>query len=386
VTDTGTGTGTDTGTDQARPDGAQRRPGPAAPLNADDRSPAELRPGEWLSAHVYYAGDRDPLLAECVGPLLTRVRDEGLAERCHFLRHWLEGAHVRVRVRPTDTAAVPALTAAVEEAVGDFLSRRPSVYDPAIDLCDDQYRQRFRLEFSDAQWEARYGPDTVRMPRRPNDSLAYLGYEPELERYGGPAGVALSEWHAEHSSDLVASLLASANTQVGSVRLGLAAQLTATLALAVLDDTDRTVAFFGQRMADWEPLFKDRYGTYSDAYARMAGPVGDKIEALHAGILGGQPDRLTGFLRRWAEHGAELRARIDEEAARGALVFPSAARTADGTAPPVPVDAATARAALLAGFVHMGCNRLGVTSGNEDYLAYLLRRALLERIPGQESH
>ncbi|MFE0765765.1 lantibiotic dehydratase C-terminal domain-containing protein [Streptomyces smyrnaeus] len=365
-----------TGIDRARPAARQRRPGPAAPLNADDRPPAELGPGEWLSAHVYYAGDRDPLLGECVGPLFERLRAEGLADCCFFLRHWLEGPHVRLRARPTGTDAIPALTAAIEEAVGDFLRRRPSVYDPAADLTDEQYRERFRLEFSDAQWDARYGPDTVRMPRRPNDSLAYLGYQPELERYGGPAGVALSEWHADRSSSLVASLLASANTQVGSVRLGLAAQLTATLALTVLGDTERTVSFFERRMADWEPLFKERYGTYAAAYRRMAGPVGDKVEALHAGVLGGRPDRLTGFLRRWAEHGAELRARIDEEARRGALVFPAG----DGTGSPVPVDAGTARAALLAGFVHMGCNRLGVTVGNEDYLAYLLRRALRERV------
>ncbi|MGP3988815.1 lantibiotic dehydratase C-terminal domain-containing protein [Streptomyces sp. 3N207] len=367
-----------TDTDQARPPAEQRSTGPAAPLNADDRPPAELRPGEWLSAHVYYAGDRDPLLGECVGPLFERLRGEGLAECCYFLRHWLEGPHVRLRVRPVHTDAIPALTAAIEGAVGDFLGRRPSVYDPAVDLTDEQYRERFRLEFSDAQWDARYGPGTVRMPRRPNDSLAYLGYEPELERYGGPAGVALAEWHADRSSTLVASLLASTNTQVGSVRLGLAAQLTATLALTVLDDTERTVAFFEQRMADWAPLFKARYGTYAAAYQRMAGPVGDKVEALHAGVLGGQPELLAGFLCRWAEHGTELRARIDEEARRGALVFPSG----DGTGAPVAVGAETARAALLAGIVHMGCNRLGVTVGNEDYLAYLLHRALRERVQG----
>ncbi|MGI5351370.1 lantibiotic dehydratase C-terminal domain-containing protein [Streptomyces sp. CA-250714] len=367
-----------TDTDRTRPAPVQRRPGPAAPLNADDRPPAELRPGEWLSAHVYYAGDRDPLLGECAGPLFERLRGEGLADCCYFLRHWLEGPHVRLRMRPTSTDAIPALTAAVEEAVGGFLRSHPSVYDPAIDLSDEQYRERFRLEFSDAQWEARYGPGTVRMPRRPNDSLAYLGYEPELERYGGPIGVALAEWHADRSSSLVASLLSSANTQVGSVRLGLAAQLTATLALTVLDDTERTVAFFTRRMADWEPLFKDRYDTYAAAYQRMAGPMGDKVEALHTGVLGGQPELLTGFLRRWAEHGTELRTRIDEEAARGALVFPSG----DGTGTPVPVDAETARTALLAGLTHMGCNRLGVTVGNEDYLAYLLRRALRERVQG----
>ncbi|WP_327391781.1 thiopeptide-type bacteriocin biosynthesis protein [Streptomyces sp. NBC_01186] len=363
-----------------RPDGAahtEPHPEAATPLNADDRSPAELRLGEWLSAHVYYSADRDSLLSDCVRPLFARLRGEGLADGCYFLRYWLEGTHVRLRIRPVSLTAVPALTSIVEEEVGAYLRRCPSSTDPAVQPSDAQYREHFLLEFSEAQWNARYGPGTTRMPRRPDNSLAYLGYEPELERYGGSAGVAIAEWHAEHSSDLVLGLLASPGIRTGSGRLGTAAQLMATLALSLLEDTDRAVAFLAGRMADWEAQFQERHDTYDAAYRRMAGPLGDKVEALHAGVLGGRPELLTGFLRRWAEHGAELRARIDEAAERGELAFPI-----DGTGAARPVGPQQARRALLAGFTHMMCNRLGVTLGNEDYLVYVLHRALTERVQG----
>jgi len=317
-------------------------------------------------------------LSECVRPLFARLRGERLADGCYFLRYWLEGAHVRLRIRPVSLTAVPALTGIIEEEVGAYLRRCPSSLDPAAQPSDEQYREHFLLEFSEAQWNARYGPDTTRMPRRPDNSLAYLGYEPELERYGGPVGVALAEWHAEHSSDLVLGLLASGAGRTGSVRLGIAAQLMATLVLSLLEDTDRAVAFLAGRIADWEAQFQERRGTYDAAYGRMAGPLGDKVEALHAGVLGGRPELLTGFVRRWAEHGAELRTRIDGAAERGELVFPMA----DGAGTARTVRLQQARTALLAGFIHMTCNRLGVTLGNEDYLAHVLRRALIDRVQG----
>lgn len=347
---------------------------PLTPLNADLRPPEALRPGDWLSAHVYYAGERDTLLADCVAPLYDRLHADGLVTSSHFLRHWLEGAHLRLRLKPVD-GAVPAVREAVENAVGDFLRARPSVYEPATDLTDAQYKQRFLLEFSEAQWDARYGPGTTRMARRANNSLAYLEYLPELGRYGGPAGVELAEWQAGRSSGAVLELMRSANVHVGSVRLGIAAQMMVTLAFALLGDVERTVAFLERRNADWQAMFQERYGEYDAAYARMAPSLRGRVDELHEGVLRGDRDRLAGFVRRWAEHGEELRGRTDALAEAGLLHFPAAD---GGSASPAGPE--RARNELLAGFTHMTCNRLGVTVGNEDYLAYVLRRALLEQL------
>ncbi|MFG3254753.1 lantibiotic dehydratase C-terminal domain-containing protein [Streptomyces sp. NPDC048172] len=353
---------------------------PATPLNADDRDPGELRPGEWLSAHVYHAGDRDPLLVECVAPLFARLRAEGLADGCYFLRHWLEGPHLRLRIRPASDIedTLPRVREEVETAVHAYLRDTPSHYTPESDLSDAQYRQRFLLEFSEEQWQERYGPELVRMPRRPNDSLAYVAYEPELERYGGPAGVELAEWQADRSGALVLELLESADTRVTSVRLGLTGQVMAALALGVLEDVPRTLAFLEWRVASWEHLFRDRHAEYEAAYRRMAPSLGARVEALYEGVVRGRTERLPGFVRRWAEHGAELRGRIDEAAERGELRF----RMPDGSGGTAvrAVSARDARTALLATFTHMTCNRLGVTVGSEDYLGYVLSAAFRDRL------
>ena len=56
---------------------------------------------EWLSFHVFYAANSNPILVEGVTPVIRRLRAEGLIERWFFIRYWLEGPHVRLRVHPT---------------------------------------------------------------------------------------------------------------------------------------------------------------------------------------------------------------------------------------------------------------------------------------------
>jgi hypothetical protein len=346
-------------------------PPPFTPLNADDVTPEELPPGAWLSVHVHHARNREHMLAECVAPLFERLRAEGLVDGCYFLRHYLEGAHLRLRLHPTP-GSIPEIRRILEPAVEDYFRRVPSNYDPDNDLTDAQYKQRFLMEFSEAQWDERYGTGATHMPRRPYDSLAYVKYEPEYDRYGGPEGVELAEWHADRSAATVIDLVRSTKTWSGSVRLGLGLQLTATLAFAVLGDEARTVAYLDRRMHDWEKLFSERYDEYAAAYERMAPSLARRVDDLRAGVLAGETERLAGFVRRWAEHAAELRERIEDAAGRGALVFP----VADGSGERRAVGAETAKAALLPNYSHMTANRLGVTNGSEDYLAYLLRRTL----------
>ena len=59
------------------------------------------------------------------------------------------------------------------------------------------------MEFPEAERRRRYRTRTAGCGLRPNNSCSYEPYEPEYGKYGGPAGVALAEWHFEHSSDLV---------------------------------------------------------------------------------------------------------------------------------------------------------------------------------------
>ncbi|MGW5640608.1 lantibiotic dehydratase C-terminal domain-containing protein, partial [Streptomyces sp. NPDC003832] len=56
-------------------------------------------PGAWQAVHVFYAANPQPLLVNCVGPLISELREDGLLAGHFFINYWLEGPHVRLRPR-----------------------------------------------------------------------------------------------------------------------------------------------------------------------------------------------------------------------------------------------------------------------------------------------
>jgi thiopeptide-type bacteriocin biosynthesis protein len=346
------------------------------PLNCERRPPSELKPGDWLSAHIYYAYDRTPLLTQCVGQLIAKLRADDLISGYFFVRHWLEGSHLRLRIRP-DFDRLPEVCELVEAEVRGFLDREPSVYLPERDLSDEQYKQRFLLEFSPEQWTQRYGADG-RMPRNEYNTLDYFEYAPEVERYGGPRGLELAEWHAERSSDIVVKLLGTNNVHVRSVLLGLATQLMLAMTCAFMDSPERIARFFADYLKSWEGMFGSEHERYEQAYQEMSTRLRSRVQLVHAAVSGGQPGDLPEPVREWARHSAELREHLARAADGGLLRCPAtgqAVRSSTGE------DWDNALSHLVRSYVHMTNNRLGVSVASENYLSYVLRRAITDLFP-----
>lgn len=68
---------------------------------------------EWVSLHLFHAGDLDRLLVECLHPLASRMRDRGAIADFFYLRYWNGGPHIRLRL-----LASPADAPGVSDAVG----------------------------------------------------------------------------------------------------------------------------------------------------------------------------------------------------------------------------------------------------------------------------
>ena len=72
---------------------------------------------------------RSPLLLQCVGPLVDELDADGLLAGYFFINYWLEGPHVRLRLRPA-TPAAERRGAAPRRGGGDaFLRSRPALYN-----------------------------------------------------------------------------------------------------------------------------------------------------------------------------------------------------------------------------------------------------------------
>jgi hypothetical protein len=334
----------------------------------------------WLSLHVFYTGSLTPLLVECVEPLVRRLREQDLISRYFFIRYWLEGPHVRLRLLPAPDADPDEVTRLAEAEIAAYLRRRPALYEPHYPGVEDAYRELGMAEYGERWWTDRFGPDGV-MDYRPTNSVHRIAYEPEYDRYGGPAGVELAEWHFEHSSDLVLRLSGTANVHVRPVLLGMAAQLSLAMSLAFLDTPESVALFLGRYRAFWQASYArpgDTEAGYEKGYDRIAEELAGRVAAVRAAVAQHRAnpaapwdDRTSPLEGDWIRHCHELRERVGALADAGGIVLRG---KDDGR--PVRPDRETVPMLLLSSYLHMTNNRLSVSITDEIYLSYLLERAL----------
>jgi len=326
---------------------------------------------DWISLHVFYAANSNPLLVDCVVPLVRELREQGLLRRWFFIKYWLEGPHVRLRLLPERAVDAARVRDAAQDALSAFLRRRPALYEADRDNSGDLFKQMFLAEYGEQRWNQEYGPAGF-MPYRENNSVHQIPYEREYDRYGGPAGIELSEWHFEKSSEIVVKLFESANTHVRTVLLGQSVQLAMALCQVFLPDGPAIADFLENYRTFWEDSYQessdDQHPMFDRRYARMAESLRERILVVHDSVHKAKRDTMTPLQREWQDHCVELRTRVVELAEAGTLTFRQGAVS----------DPHTALSILLTSYVHMTNNRLGVSILDEIYLSYINRRALLE--------
>ena len=336
-------------------------------------------PGPWQAVHVFYASSTRPLLLQCVKPLIDELTADGLLAGYFFINYWLEGPHLRLRLRPVAEDVVQTVRDRATRAIEEFLRVRPALYHVEDGFFSDLYGTLFELEYPEDQREKLLGPDGA-MRLRPNNSYSFEPYEPEYGKYGGPAGVELAEWHFQHSSDLVIEAARSMNLHLRTVLLGVCAQLMMVMSAAFIPDDEHLAGFLERYHEFWDRAFSGTNYTARDGYERAynetGGGLGRRFETIRAALAQGEPDRLPGYLGGWARHCVELRERAVRLAENGELVFRSWTADADFR----PENIGHALAMLLSPYLHMTNNRLTATVRDEAYLSYVLTRALREPV------
>lgn len=333
----------------------------------------------WMSIHIFYASNVNPMLVEAIEPLIGDLRERGLIQRSFFIKYWLEGPHIRLRLLPAESADEEEIKQRVEEAIYAYLKRRPALYSADHEGARSFYKDMFIVEYGEQKWIETYGENGT-MAVRPNNSLHYIAYEPEYHRYGGVDGVEVAEWHFEKSSEIVMRLIREMNLHVRSILLGLSIQLSLPMCFCFLQDERKTIDFFTNYRKFWMENYQKRDDLTADfekKFQRTPVKLQQRIQEIWNYAVERRPEHMTSLERDWADHIHELKFRIDCLIAERRLIFQD--RYGEGK-PFIPEDPFIAYNLLLSGYIHMTNNRLSVLIRDEVYLAHLLRHALEERL------
>ena len=185
---------------------------------------------EWLYAKLFTGtASADGVLVDAVRPLVDGCLADGLADSWFFVRYGDDGWHVRLRLH------------------GDAAAMLPRLHDAMAPLLADGRVWRVQL-------------DT---------------YEREVERYGGDAGMQLSETVFRHDSDAVTDLLA---LTVGDEGLDARWRLALVGTDRLLDDLGFTLA----EKLEWADARRREFGAEFRADAGLHRQLGRRYRAERA--------------------------------------------------------------------------------------------------------
>ncbi len=289
---------------------------------------------DWISFHVFYHNDDlDHLLAGFVLPTVQRLLREGRLETFFFVRYWLGGPHLRLRLLPRPGCA-DLVRRRVRQRAADFLRRCPS---PAA-LSATAIREANR---SLADPEARGREDLVGV----DNSCHEVPFEPEIERYGGPELLPHSLDFFALSSCRALQLLPERGGGAEARWLATALRMRARLALGFAAGGEAL-----EELAEAKPIMPAALRARVEMRADQAFAA---REAAFTALLAEEARRACRERSPLADAG--LAWRLSWELRRGE---------------------SGARLRILCSHLHMTANRLGLRNVDEVYLSRILWRSV----------
>lgn len=313
-------------------------------------------PRTWLSGHFFCATDPTPLLLNGLFSWVDTLREQGVIEQFFFIRYFEGGPHLRLRLLGQPDRLVAEAVPFLEKEAAAYFAQRPSERSPTAP------------------------PDWF-----PNDSVVWIAYEPETERYGGPVAIQWAERQFQASSEASRGAIASAEWTY-SRSLGVGLQLHTAYSCYLLDTPAERANFWNAVAANWSayPLLTsnsaqgtnridpqaliDLHTKFEQLFLKQKAVLEPFFDDLWAMLIT-QSDFDEPWYRAWLSGLRQHRLDLDALAQAGQLKVPTQLNP----------TASVGRQYLLHSYVHMTNNRLGISNYDEGYLGYLMQRLLIGR-------
>jgi hypothetical protein len=324
---------------------------------------------EWLSVYLFCNEPFEPMLTGLVKPAIEEIMARRWATMSFFIRYWEDGPHIRLRFK-----GQPDL---LEKEVKPYLL---------------QCTQTYFAHQQPAQSQQGTEEQSFTAGKTPPGTIQFMHYEPEIERYGGPQAVLVSEKHFEASSRAVLSILSGCEGWNYQTALGYIMQLHIAFAHAAGMDLAETAAFFDAFCAAWTPAIylpkgaqlRDLGGmSPTEFYARWAETTQAFQESYHKQrsvlvpfiqqvweALTEQEEFEDEWMNQWIRDVRQTNELLEQVRAVDCLLLPSWYVFN----PAVIADIEQAkRWTVFESYVHMTNNRLGIVNRDEGYVGYLMK-------------
>jgi len=322
----------------------------------------DLNTNHWLSAHLYYNEPWERLLVRAINPFIQTTLQTGIANQFFFIRYWDRGPHIRLRIAGEKDVIQKVLKPHLVEHFESYFDSRPS------HRTEPNYPQNF--------------PDIYKW--LPNNSVQMISYRPEVNRYGGPYGIRITEDQFYWSS---LTIFRHYQNQLDQWHyedaMGMAIRMHLCLAKAAGFNERKTAQFFDYIFRLWMPhtlkLFNDRLT--GEEYQRLHEKT---ITAYHTSFEQQKPFLVPLISTMWDSLESEfafeepyfnewmLACRNQVRMLRNTLVDGNL--ILEYTSKEIP--AADPLFPILADWVHMTNNRLGILNKDEGHLGYLMMQAM----------
>ncbi|MEU4769409.1 thiopeptide-type bacteriocin biosynthesis protein [Actinosynnema sp. NPDC023794] len=231
----------------------------------------------WTGLHVrlsWRAETVDAFIADVLAPAMAEHRAAGRISDWFFLRYWRSGPHLRVRLRDAATHAgviAEGLRALVAAAGHPEVEVDPVSFHAALGVAGEDFL--------------------------PHGDVREAPYEPEVERYGGPAAMPIAEEVFCRSTDVAVAVLRAARTPQAKLSAAVELVMATTSALGL--DRPAAASWLRTLAASWrtsrEPASAPTMSSHLAAH---------RLHATGAARLSARWDRVesapTGAVAYWA--------------------------------------------------------------------------------------
>lgn len=321
---------------------------------------------QWLAAYLYYAEPWDELLINAVRPFVNEMMHSKLADQFFFIRYWEMGPHIRLRFKGFPEKLNHEIRPRLIKHFENYYNSNPS------QRIDPEWTRNLPL---DQKWF-------------PNNSIQFIDYEPEVERYGGPHGILIAEEQFELSSRVILNVLNESKAWDYQRALGAAIQLHLAFASAFNMTSAEAADFYSDIFKGWfasaygyspdlsEDEIKQRQETTLKAFDEQFTSQKDMLTHFHRMIwdaLNQEIEFEQEWMNQWLAGMKTLAGTLSIIQTEGKLLFP------DWSKPNPKLTTHPDRQkiwSIIGSYVHMTNNRLGILNRDEAFLGYIIKECL----------